>query len=82
MNYAAPTLRRMSVENKAFEGNRGNPGEIARGRNWKGYSLERWAFWKEKFWDAKTSMARMSGDDDVKRVVDQAVESMEAAERL
>ena len=71
----------MSVENKSFAGNRGNPGAVARDRNWKGYSLERWAFWKEKFWDAKTSMERANGNEEVKRAVDQAVERMEEAER-
>ena len=81
MSYAAPTLRRMSIEEKTFAGNRGNPGDAARDRNWKGYSLDRWAYWKEKFWAARNSMERSTGDEEVKRALDEAVERMEEAER-
>ena len=81
MSYAAPTLRRMSMEEKTFEGNRGNPGEAARDRNWKGYSPDRWAYWKERFSAAKNGMERSNGDEDVKRALDEAVERMEEAER-
>lgn len=73
----------MSVEEKTFTGNRGNPGDDARDRNWKGYSLDRWAYWKEKFWAAKNGMesSRLStGDEDVKKALDEAVERMEEAE--
>jgi hypothetical protein len=46
--YAAPTLWALSEQGKEFQGKIAKQGQALQGKEWRGFSKERWQFWEEK----------------------------------
>ena len=72
--------------------NAANPGDAVREKGWKGFSEERWNFWKEKFGEAARGLeedGEKGGEGegkgerrgDVKKAVEDALRKMNEAER-
>jgi hypothetical protein len=46
--YAAPTLWNLSQEGKEFQGKIAKQGQAMQGKEWRGFSKERWEHWEER----------------------------------
>jgi hypothetical protein len=46
--YAAPTLWNLSQKNKDFQGKIAKQGQAMQGKEWRGFSQERWEHWEER----------------------------------
>lgn len=68
--YAAQTLIRFCNDNKSFDGKIAKAGDGYQDKNWNGFSVERWALWKENLQALQDSGAQSSSSDLIKAALD------------
>jgi hypothetical protein len=69
--FAAPTIHKLSSQEKSFEGRLAAGGPAFSDREWKGFSTSRWQAWVERLRELQSSVS----DNVSKQLVQQALDA-------